>query len=81
MWHEDEWIVEKKNCNDLIRFVSSNAKMNATKQAFCNMQQTWYKIRHAGGQAHYYSRIGALKQRQIKLDWLRSLCFNVPERE
>jgi len=31
MWHEDEWIVEKKNCNDLIRFVSSNAKMNATK--------------------------------------------------
>ena len=23
---------------------------------------TWYKIRHAGGQAHYYSRTGKLKQ-------------------
>ena len=23
---------------------------------------TWYKIRHAGGQAHYYSRTGTLKQ-------------------
>ena len=26
---------------------------------------TWYKIRHAGGQAHYYSRIGTLKQRDL----------------
>ena len=34
---------------------------------------TWYKIRHTGGQAHYYSRTGTLKQRQVKLDWLRSL--------
>ena len=42
---------------------------------------TWYKIRHTGGQAHYYSRTGTLKQRQVKLDWLWSLCFNVPERE
>ena len=24
---------------------------------------TWYKIRHTGGQAHYYSRTGTLKQR------------------
>ena len=23
---------------------------------------TWYKIRHARGQAHYYSRTGKLKQ-------------------
>ena len=30
---------------------------------------TWYKIRHAGGQAHYYSPTGTLKQRQVKLDW------------
>ena len=42
---------------------------------------TWYKIRHAGGQAHYYSRTGMLKQRPVTLDWLRSLCFNVPVRE
>ena len=40
------------------------------------LQQTikWYKIRHAGGQAHYHSRTGTLKQRPVTLDWLRSLC-------
>ena len=42
---------------------------------------TWYKIRHAGGQAHYYSRTGTSKQRQVKLQWCRSLCFNVPVRK
>ena len=26
---------------------------------------TWYKIRHAGGQAHYYSPTGTLKQRDL----------------
>ena len=26
---------------------------------------TWYKIRHAGGQAHYYSRTGKLKRRDL----------------
>ena len=39
---------------------------------------TGYIIRHAGGQAHYYSRSGKLKQRPVTLDWLRSLCFKVP---
>ena len=39
---------------------------------------TWYKIHHAGGEAHYYSPTGTLKQRQVKLDWFMSLCFNVP---
>ena len=39
---------------------------------------TWYKIRHAGGQAHYYSRTGTSKQRQVKLHWFRSLFFNLP---
>ena len=38
---------------------------------------TWYKIRHTGGQAHYYSCTGTLKQRPATLDWLRSLCSNV----
>ena len=38
---------------------------------------TWYKIRHAGGQAHYYSNTGTLEQRQVKFDWFRSLCFYV----
>ena len=45
------------------------------------LQQTiTYKIRHARRQAHY-SRTGTSKQRPVKLDWLRSLCFNVPVRE
>ena len=26
---------------------------------------TFFKIRHAGGQAHYYSRTGTLKQRNL----------------
>ena len=37
---------------------------------------TWYKIRHAGEQAHYYPRIETSKQRQVKLHWFRSLCLN-----
>ena len=37
---------------------------------------TWYKISNAGGQAHYYSPTETLKQRLVKLDWFRSLCFN-----
>ena len=27
---------------------------------------TWYKIRHAGGQAHCYSRTGTLTQRDLQ---------------
>jgi len=41
---------------------------------------TWHKIRNAAGQAHH-SRTGTSKQRQVKLHWFRSLCFNVPVRE
>ena len=39
---------------------------------------TRYKIRHARGQAHYYSRTETSKQRQVKLHWFRFICFNVP---
>ena len=39
---------------------------------------TWCKIRHAGGQVHYYSHTGTLEQRPVKLDRLKTLCFNVP---
>ena len=50
---------------------------------FLQQTITRYKIRHAGGQD---SRAGTLKQRPVKLDWLRrridwSICFNVPVRE
>ena len=36
---------------------------------------------HGARLAYYYSRTGTSKQRQIKLHWFRSLCFNVPVRE
>ena len=39
---------------------------------------TWYKIRHAGEQAHYYSPTGTLKQRDLNQSSLTCLCFNVP---
>ena len=42
---------------------------------------TWYKIRHTGGQAHYYSRTGTLKQRDLNQSSVTGLCFNVPVRE
>ena len=42
---------------------------------------TWYKICHAGRQAHYYSRTGTLKQRDLNRWSLTCLCFDVPVRE
>ena len=43
-----------------------------TKHSNCNrvigllqLTITWYKIHHAGGQAHYYSPTGTLKQRDL----------------
>ena len=42
---------------------------------------TWYKIRHAGWQAHYYSCTGTLKQRDLNQSSLTGLCFNFPVRE
>ena len=42
---------------------------------------TWYKIGHAGGQGHYYSRTGTLKQRDLNQWSLTCLCFDVPVRE
>ena len=47
------------------------------------LQQTiaWYKIHHAGGQAHYYFRTGTLKQRDLNKSSVTGLCFNVTPRE
>ena len=36
---------------------------------------------HGGGQAHYYSRTGTLKQRDLNQWSLTCLCFDVPVRE
>ena len=38
---------------------------------------TWYKIRHAGGQAHYYSRTETLKQRGLN-QWSLTCLFWCP---
>ena len=60
-----------------------NSKHVYLKLTIGLLQQTitWYKIGHAGGQAHYYSRTGTVKQRPVTLDWLTSLCFNVSVRK
>ena len=42
---------------------------------------TNYHMVHGGGQGHYYSCTGTSKQRQVKLHWFRSPCFNVPVQE
>ena len=67
-----------KSYFDLNSFIYSSAIFDACLIGLLQLTITWYKIRHAGGQAHYYSPTGTLKQRQVKLDWFRSLCFNVP---
>ena len=75
---------EKKAHEDIkICLTKGNIRVNGCLNLIGLLQQTitWYKIRHAGGQAHHYSRTGTLKQRQVKLDWFRSLCFNIPVRE
>ena len=36
---------------------------------------TWYKFRHVGGQAYYYSRNGTLKQRDLNQSSLTGLLF------
>ena len=54
-------------------------RTEASQISLLQLTITWYKIRHAGGQAHYYSRTGTSKQRQVKLHWFSSLCFNVRE--
>ena len=59
------WLLSPLEC--------SPQKQNGWTLRFCFwgwiglLQQTitWYKIRHTGGQAHYYSRTGTLKQRDL----------------
>ena len=46
----------------------------ADKIVLLQLAITWYKIRHVGGQAHYYSRTGILKQRDLNQWSLTCLC-------
>ena len=60
-----------------------NSKHVYLKLTIGLLQQTitWYKIGHAGGRAHYYSRTGTLKQRDLNQSSVTGLCFKVPLRE
>ena len=46
-----------------LKGVGGNQEVTLGPLVTGHLQQTmtWYKIRHAGGQAHYYSRTGTLK--------------------
>ena len=55
--------------------------MEATQIGLLQQMITWYKIRHVGGQAYYYTRTGTLKQRDLNQSSLTGLCFNVPVQE
>ena len=49
--------------------LKNNLVPSSTKQqceiGLLQLAITWYKMLHAGGQAHYYSRTGTLKQRNL----------------
>ena len=45
------------------RFLNGELSAKLKGIGLLQLTITWYKIRHAGGQAHYYSPTGTLKQR------------------
>ena len=70
-----DWL---KRVAPVFKPMRSKTKINRTmyrRQSFENRSKseigllqlaiTWYKIRHAGGQGHYYSSTGTLKQRDL----------------
>ena len=66
----------KRQREKSIRYASENCS-RLTNRPFATSDH----MVHGGGQAHYYYRTGTSKQRQVKLHWFMSLCFNVPVRE
>ena len=56
-----------RECNFVMVILDKFMAKGRTQHAIGLLQLaiTWYKIRHAGRQAHYYSRIGTLKQRDL----------------
>ena len=59
-----------------VKFANETLRIGLLQQKI-----TWYKIRHTGGQAHYYSRTGTFKERDLNQSTLTGLCFNVPVQE
>ena len=51
---------------------------NGRRIGLLQLAVTWYKIRHAGEQADYYSRTGTAKQCYFILSNLNFLCFGCP---
>ena len=56
----------------------SQTKSEARAIGLLQLAVTWYKIRHAGEQAYYYSRTGTAKQCYFILSNLNFLCFGCP---
>ena len=56
----------------------SKARMIHCSIGLLQLAVTWYKTRHAGEQASYYSRTGTAKQCYFILSNLNFLCFGCP---
>ena len=65
-----------RNCSEFVYWSWRSKWIGHLQQTI-----TWYKIRHGGGQPHYYSRTGTLKERDLNQSSVTGLCFNVPVRE
>ena len=50
---------------DVVCQISNGNRTEWSPTGLLQLAITWYKIRHAGGQADYYSRTGTLKQRDL----------------
>ena len=67
------YLVDQKNGDRMIRQLLNsviakyrNLSVSLISIGLLQLTITCYKIRHAGGQAHDYSRTGTLKQRDLK---------------
>ena len=66
---------------DHVRMLELWKIMRARSIGLLQLAITWYKICYAGGQAHYYSRTGTLKQKDPNQWSLTCVCFDVPVQE
>ena len=79
MQYDSQWL---QYTTDLAAKIPQSALVFAhtlmAKIGLLQLTVTWYKIRHAGEQAYYYSRTGTAKQCYFILSNLNFLCFGCP---
>ena len=75
--HTRDKKAEETTCTRLRKKNNNNNNNNETI-GLLQLAVTWYKIRHAGWQAYYYSRTGTAKQCYFILSSLNFLCFGCP---